>query len=168
MIKGILGLAILAVGLGAPRVDAQVPPDFRMTVISEPIHMAEDDEQMRAEIYPDGLTVLRPYRNGAGTLRPERSLTLTPMQMEALAGAVEAHRFFELDDVYGDRAVAGGDKAILVVTANGATKEVITVNIKVTDFDDIVRLLNTFLPDDRKIKYNAISPYAGDYQEIQR
>ena len=108
------------------------------------------------------------FRDGSGKIWPDQEVSLSPDQLTALYAEITENRFFELEDVYGDKEVFGGDKAIIVVTAGGTTKEVITVNMKVIDFDDIVRKLNEYLPEDRKVYYNALSPYARSYKEVQR
>lgn len=160
-------LALTALHLW-PAAFAQPPSDFRMTVISEPIHMADNIDQLRLDINAQGAVDLHVFRDGSGKIWPDQTVSLSDANMATLFAAITENEFFGLDDVYGDQEVFGGDKAIIVITANGRTKEVITVNIKVTDFDDIIRTLNELLPADRKVYYNALSPYASDYKEVKR
>lgn len=147
---------------------AAPPSDFSMTVISEPLHLAEPEERLRVDLDARGRVKLHAFRDGAGTVYPKRDLQISVAAVDAVYAEITSSQFFDLEQVYGDERVAGGDKAYLIVSANGRQKEVITVNIKVTDFDNIVRKLNEYLPNDRKVFYNAISKYVDGYREVQR
>ncbi len=155
-------LSMVGTGRAAP------PDDFTMTVVSEPVHLPEEIEKLRVDVKANGEVILHAFRDGAGVEHPRRTLRLNRAAMDAIYAEIEANKFFDLKEFYGDERVAGGDRVSILITANGRRKEVITVNIKVTDFDDIVRKLNEYLPEGRKIYYNALSKYADDYLEVKR
>jgi len=158
----VLSLGFTGTGQAAP------PGDFTMTVVSEPVHLPEEIEKLRVDVKANGEVILHAHRDGAEVEHPRRTLRLNSAAMDAIYAEIEANEFFGLEEFYGDRRVEGGDRASILITANGQRKEVITVNIKVTDFDDIVRKLNEYLPEGRKIYYNALSKYADDYLEVKR
>ncbi len=148
--------------------NAEAPRDFEMVIISEPVHLPEEIEQMRVDISANGEVTLHAYRNGAGEEFARQTMRLNNDALNAINDAIEENQFFGLDEFYGDKRIAGGDRASIFIRSNGREKEVVTLNIKVTDFDNIVRTLNEYLPMDRKIYYNAISRHADDYREVSR
>jgi len=159
-----LTLSLSAIG----KAQAAPPGDFVMSVISEPVHLPEEIEKLRVDLKADGEVVLHAHRDGSEVDHPKQTLRLDQAALDSIYAKIEASQFFALDEFYGDERVYGGDKATIIVTANGRRKEVIALNIKVTDFDDIVGKLNEYLPDDRQIYYNALSKYADNYREVQR
>ncbi len=91
---------------------------------------------------------------------------LTAKAMEKIYDTVKKERFFDLKSEYRDPTVMDGDYAEMEITADGKTHTVKTVNIKVDAFDKIVREINALLPEEARIRYNAL--HIKDYNRVKR
>ncbi len=86
--------------------------------------------------------------------------------MEKIYETVKKEKFFELKKEYKDPNVKDGDLAVMQIIANGKRHVVKTVNIKVDAFDNIVREINTYLPKEARISYNAL--HVDAYKRVKR
>ncbi len=91
---------------------------------------------------------------------------LTAKAMEKIYNTVKKEKFFNLKPEYRDPTVMDGDYAEMEITADGKTHTVKTVNIKVDAFDNIVRVINALLPEEARIRYNALN--VKDYKRLRR
>jgi hypothetical protein len=166
-ILALAGLAAaLMVSTSALAQTIAVPPDFSLRLVSAsrgPPQSPPDVEWV--EIKASGETTFSEMESRSGRL-PTASIKLSPAAVAQIYQAVVAERFFDLQPDYVNTGVIDGDQAEMTVTANGRTKTVKTINIRVNAFDRITRVINSVLPEDRRIAYNALSD--GAYQAVER
>lgn len=160
------GLVITALWMVAPAAWADdVPADFKLRLVSAPRVPDPGLPNEWVEIDASGRTYMSRMEARDGIL-PEATITLEPSAVQRIYDRVRQERFFELEPVYEDSDVQGGDMAQMVVTANGRTHEVRTINIKVHAFDRITIFVDRELPIERRIQYNAL--HVPQYKAVER
>ncbi|MFA5630898.1 MAG: hypothetical protein WC997_05265 [Porticoccaceae bacterium] len=132
-----------------------VPADFVIKLESAPIHQQHPLQLESIVVSADGTALLSPRIRGAKTLE-ELRIQLPPDDVETIFAAMERLRFFTLEPSYTNPDVIDGDYALLEVTANGRSHRVRTQNIRVMDFDILALTINTRVPAERRVIYNAL------------
>jgi len=157
----------LVLALAAPTWAQQstVPADLEIVLASSPRGSVDGEGAEAVEISATGAVVFSARETAAGTL-PMAESVLPADAVAAIWAVIERERFFELEDTYQDAEVSGGDLAALLVTANGVTHGVMTINIGVDAFDAVVEAINQHLPDDRQVIYNAL--HVEGYTRVER
>lgn len=164
----VIGVVAFALGcsdtLMAQR-STTVPTDFTIKLQSAPLHQVNPLQQESIVIRADGVAVLSARRGDDGEL-PERQISLSAVDVEAIFDAVERVGFFTLEGQYKDPDIIDGDYALIEVTANGKTHTVRTENIRVVDFDILALTVNARVPFERQVIYNALLD--NDYKKVER
>ena len=145
---------------------ASVPADFKLRLVSArrgPARIPPDIQWV--EISAAGSAKLSEMRSGNAQL-PGAVIRLGADAVQRIYRAVSTERFFELQGIYQDSEVSGGDFAEMTITADGKTQTVKTVNIRVAAFDRITQAVNSALPADRRIRYNAL--HVDSYKSVDR
>lgn len=86
--------------------------------------------------------------------------------MTKIYETIKQQRFFDLKPEYKDPEVMGGNYVEMAIMAEGKKHRVMTVNIKVDAFDNIVREINSHTPKEAAILYNAL--LVDDYKRVER
>lgn len=165
-VLALLGLVMAVLWMAPPAARADdVPADFKLRLVSAPRIPGRDLRAEWVEIDASGKTYLSPMEARDGLL-PEATITLERDAVKRIYDRVQQERFFELDPIYEDPDVHGGDMAQMVVTAHGRTHQVRTINIKVHAFDRITIFVDRELPIERRIQYNAL--HVPQYKAVER
>ena len=77
-------------------------------------------------------------------------------EMNQIWDAIIVNDFFNLNTEYSRSWIYDGTFANITVTANGINHSVQTHNIDIFEFDNIVKIVNSFTPDDNDLIYNAL------------
>lgn len=139
-----------------------IPEDFEVSLSSAPVNPSALPGPMGIVVNDNDTAILtRTDTDGEETTK---TLTLDPGASAAIWQAIQDQGFFALDPAYNDPAILDGDYAIIQVTANGETHEVRTTNIAVGAFDMVALWINSFLPPEDMVLYNAFieRPDPGD------
>ena len=164
-----LGLILVLVSCLAPMLSAQVvpapappvpaptvPTDF--TVHAQAGSVSPDYNLYVFDLAADGTgtyCVVPPANRGTGDCGTVTAVSFSPDQVSAVYSAVQAGNFFSLPASHIGNAV-DGTFAELTITAQGNTHKVLTQNLALTAFDDIMLALNAALPSGSKVVYNEI------------
>jgi hypothetical protein len=168
ILVALLGLPILAL-LRVP-VEAQsqaepLPNDLRIVLRSVPRVAGTVPGEHSVTIDADGNAQLSTVSAPGGEL-PAMTAQIPTEGMEDIWSWIQKERFFELDPLYRDPEIQDGDFAEMTITANGETHKVRTVNIRVYAFDRIAIVIGYYLPEGRRIQYNAL--HASEYKAVER
>lgn len=165
-VLALVGLVIVALWTVAPAAWAEdIPADFKLRLVSAPRAPDLDLPNEWVEIDAGGKAYMSRMAARDGIL-PEATIRLEPAAVQRIYDRVLEERFFELEPVYQDPDVQGGDMAEITVTANGRTHQVRTINIKVHAFDRITIFVDRELPIARRIQYNAL--HVPQYKAVDR
>lgn len=156
--------ACLAAANAMPESES-IPPDLAIYLASAPRHASVIPGGHSVTIDAKGNALLSGVESPTGPL-PEMQVTLSQEDMEDIWSWIQKERFFELDSEYRDENIMGGDFAEMEITANGKTHKVLTINMRVYAFDRISVVIGHYLPEGRRIQYNAL--YAPQYQSVER
>lgn len=167
-------IVFLFAGLFSTSVLAQeVPEDFEVVFTSSPALPSRAIDTETLTINSAGEVVLSPKVHFTGRVPNQTREVLFELHLvldaEALArifAAINENEFFTLNENYNDPNIMDGDWAELTITSGGQTRTVRTRNIKVVAFDRITVTINGQLPEERRLKYNAIN--GADYEEVER
>jgi hypothetical protein len=143
-----------------------VPTDFKLRLVSSTVGPPETlADRAWVEIKAGGEATFSEMQGPIGRL-PSAVVNLTRDHLAVIYQELTAERFFELQPLYRDPTIRGGDQAELTVTVNGRTHTVKTINIRVNAFDRITLVIDATLPAERRIQYNAL--HQKDYNEVER
>jgi len=132
------------------------PSDFELLATAGGI--APWESKSKLEINSDGEAKyysMDPIESGTWNLVDE--FTLTSTQLDEIWDELIANDFFNMDDNYEDTKWKGGSYAELTVTGDGETKTVRTQNIIIKAFNAIMDVINTYIPGDNGLYYNALT-----------
>ena len=153
--------------------DAEIPEDFSVAFTSRPMLVSGDIDIETLTIAADGEVTLSPKVWYSGMIPditrqelPEITISLDGEALGEIYDAISENEFFSLEPYYEDPMIVDGDLAELTITANGQTHTVTTRNIKVNAFDRITVTINSHLPEERRLLYNAIN--GAGYEEVER
>ncbi len=148
-----------------PAMSQSVPDDFAVELSSNVNQPGYPYPAEMVSISPSGAVQYSQMEREDGML-PEATSEISGDARASIYTAIMENDFFNLDAQYRSPAIIDGDYAQLTITANGVTHSVRTVNMRVNDFDDIVKAVNRQLPKERWIIYNAL--YVDEYDEVDR
>lgn len=86
------------------------------------------------------------------------NFTLSQAQMNQLWQSIQANNFFSLDPEYTRPDMSGRNFARLAITANGQTHQVITRNIPLAAFDNIIEAINNLTPGSNDLLHDTAEP----------
>jgi hypothetical protein len=135
-----------------------VPADFKIKADSGGLSPFTDNTGLSIE--SDGQCVFWRYLPGAAgqPLKEETHFTLSSAQLDQIWTAIQDNDFFSLSQNYSNPAIHDGSFAHLIVQANGCTNEVITKNIPVLNFDNIIAVINAQTPATNDLEYSVFEP----------
>lgn len=136
-----------------PALAQKVPKDFSLSLLAGTIHQNEPDAELdtnKVSIGADGSITFNRWISPYGDL-PSSDAKLSKKQLKKVYKALIKYRVFGFKDNYFNYRIAGGDVAILTVTANGKTKNIQVGNIVVEDFYAMLDQINDVLPLQRWI-----------------
>jgi len=88
----------------------------------------------------------------------EINFALTQSQLQQIWQAIQNNNFFNLSGEYSNPGVYSRTFARLKIRANGQTHEVVTRNIAVSQFDNIISALNNATPGNADLIYDTSDP----------
>lgn len=155
------GILLLFVATGSPRAgapDPLFPSDFRIVAAAGSV--APSHSLRTLEIEASGSAVfcrIPAARRGRGDCLTPETFTLTTDELNLVYQAVVDGDFFQQAPIHVGPAV-DGTFAEFTITASGTTHTVRSQNIAVAAFDSIALAINSVVPGQFVLKYNAIAP----------
>ena len=153
---------ILNPNANAKDVQAKVPGDFELTVVSAG-RGVNSSERITVTLDASGACQYWEDNNVAGEPEEKRNLARFKIDKQAVAriyATVQNERFFDLKSEYRDEEIYDGDLVLLKISAGKRSGRVMAVNIAVDAVDNIVRQINRELPDQYLIEYNALRGFS--------
>ncbi|MFO7677260.1 MAG: Ig-like domain-containing protein [Thermoplasmatota archaeon] len=149
--------------------NSSCPDDFELKAYSVGIETWENIYKL--EIANNGLTryyCMYPEDREELKWSLINEFTISANEMDDIWNEITENDFFNLDDLYESPiSVAGGDYASLIITGNGQTHRVKTENSVVPKFDRIVMKINSIVPNDSNLVYNALLQYQSNSPPFQ-
>ena len=151
------GLAVAAIAM--PAVSNSAPIDFYVSASAGAVHPDEEARGVLIDSTGAGtFCLVEAQDRDTGNCTSSSLLALTPAELDTIWAAVVANDFFNLATTALNDTTSGGTWAELLITGNGQTYFVVTQNMAVTGFDNIMIALNSVLPPGKQILYNEILP----------
>ena len=151
------GFVILSVFL--PANSMSTPIDFYLSASAGAVHPDEEARGVLIDSTGAGtFCLVEANDRDTGDCTSSSLLALTPAELDTIWTAVVANDFFNLASTALNDTTSGGNWAELLISGNGQTYFVVTQNMAVTGFDNIMIALNSVLPPDKQILYNEILP----------
>ncbi len=134
-----------------------IPEDFRVVAMAGGVHPKY--ALYKADIDSKGDVIyyeMPEEERRKGSFVEVRRFGLEEEALRSIFAAVRENDFFMLKDAYTAENILDGSLARLTVTENGRTHAVMTRNVSVERFDNIMMAINIALPDGSKVLYNEI------------
>lgn len=155
-------IALLAITLlyafAADTVTAQVPGDFMLIANAGGGENWDDYSGLRIDAQGNAVFTIYESRYIGSAQISKLNFQLTSEQMNDLWTVLNDNTYFSLNSAYANDSLVGRSFARLAVTANGSTKNVISRNIAVVQFDNIISRINEITPENAKLIYDISDP----------
>ncbi len=113
---------------------------------------------LSVEIDADGEGTYARYGSGLGEVIEPSSFILSIEEVGQVWNAIEANRFFDLEEEHSNPSVRDGLEVRLTVRANGTTHSVAARNIVVDALENVVTAMNEVTPDEASLSYEVVEP----------
>lgn len=136
---------------------AAFPKDFKVIAVSGGVAPWESVNKL--EINANGQCIyseMAKDERGKGGFKEVNKFTIDATDRNILYASILKNDFFGLDENYIAKDVLEGSFAELTVTVKGKTHHVKTQNTSVKNFDAAMLVINTMVPKNNRLVYNAI------------
>jgi hypothetical protein len=152
---GAVAVVVIVFRLAAPSAAAPVPSDFALH--AEAGGRIPYLSVRRVDVVGTTATtaVVPPEGRATGTATETGTVALAPAALQCLYDTVTAAGALAAASPL-DPGLSDGTYAMLRVTADGTTSTLVAQNQAFAPIDDVIRRLNSLVPESAQLRYNAI------------